>query len=137
MRCIIVTVIIASSSSSVIVHHASCIIMPSSCIIIVHIPFIIGRHPSFVIISHPLSLSVIIHYSHLSCIHQSSIIHSSVIRHFISHVDSHSSLHQPLVTVIHQSISPSLFIITIPSRSRDSHSLVAVFMTIASSTIRP
>ena len=90
LRDIHVTVLIITSSSSssvsrqssVVSHHSSCTIIIRSSIALHYRP---SYHPSYVIVSHPQSSSVIIHRHHQSSIHQSSIRYLSVIHHLVIH----------------------------------------------------
>ena len=104
---------VISRQSSVVSHHSSCTIIIRSSIALHYRP---SYHPSYVIISHPQSSSVIIHRHHQSSIHQSSIRYLSVIHHLVIHqsfiiiftiifviiiIFSHNSYHLVTIFVMH------------------------------------
>ena len=103
---------IISRQSSVVIHHSSYTVIIRSSIALHYRP---SYHPSYVIISHPQSSSVIIHRHHQSSIHQSSIRYLSVIHHLVIHqsfiiiftiifviiIFSHNSYHLVSIFVMH------------------------------------
>ena len=110
---------VISRQSSVVSHHSSCTIIIRSSIALHYRP---SYHPSYAIISHPQSSSVIIHRHHQSSIHQSSIRHLSFIHHFVIHqsfiiiftiifviiiIFSHNSYHLVSIFVMHVTLTCS------------------------------
>ena len=122
---------VISRQSSVVSHHSSCTIIIRSSIALHYRP---SYHPSYVIISHPQSLSVIIHRHHQSSIHQSSIRYLSGIHHLVIHqsfiiiftiifviiiIFSHNSYHLVSIFVMHVTLTCShrqQRAISVPSR---------------------